>query len=244
MIAREKGRVLLVEHDLPTLHAHGSQLSKAGFTVTEVLDASEALLHLKSDQFDVLINDVKLPDTSVLDFLRRVRAFSPNLQLVLMLGTADNRFAVEASELGGLQSLIKPIKPEILEKAATLAVRLNRKRENPAAVGLLSVHRGVSVSFTATEAKNEFGRLLEKAILGDVVVITRRDTPKAVLISIEEFNALSTAPEARINALSGEFDALLARMQQPTSRHAMQAAFRASPEQLGRAAVEAARKRG
>jgi antitoxin Phd len=244
MIAGEKGRVLLVEHDLPTLHAYGSQLSKAGFTVTEVLDASEALLHLKSDQFDVLINDVKLPDTSVLDFLRRVRAFSPNLQLVLMLGTADNRFAVEASELGGLQSLIKPIKPEILEKAATLAVRLNRKRENPAAVGLLSVHRGVSVSFTATEAKNEFGRLLEKAILGDVVVITRRDTPKAVLISIEEFNALSTAPEARINALSGEFDALLARMQQPTSRHAMQAAFRASPEQLGRAAVEAARKRG
>ena len=54
MIAREKGRVLLVEHDLPTLHAYGSQLSKAGFTVTEVLDASEALLHLKSDQFNVL----------------------------------------------------------------------------------------------------------------------------------------------------------------------------------------------
>jgi antitoxin Phd len=244
MIAREKGRVLLVEHDIPTLHAYGSQLSKAGFTVTEVPEASKALLHLKNDQFDVLINDVKLPDTNGLDFLRRVRTFSPNLPLVLMLETADNRFAVEASELGGLQSLIKPIKPEILEKAATLAVRLNRKRENPAAVGVLSVHRGVSVSFTATEAKNEFGRLLEKAILGDVVVITRRDTPKAVLISIEEFNALSNAPEARINALSAEFDALLARMQQPTSRHAMQAAFRASPEQLGRAAVEAARKRG
>ncbi|MGA7925252.1 MAG: type II toxin-antitoxin system prevent-host-death family antitoxin [Candidatus Sulfotelmatobacter sp.] len=244
MIAREKGRVLLVEHDIPTLHAYGSQLSKAGFTVTEVPEASKALLHLKNDQFDVLINDVKLPDTNGLDFLRRVRTFSPNLQLVLMLETADNRFAVEASELGGFQSLIKPIEPEILEKAATLAVRLNRKRENPAAVGVLSVHRGVSVSFTATEAKNEFGRLLEKAILGDVVVITRRDTPKAVLISIEEFNALSNAPEARINALSGEFDALLARMQQPTSRHAMQAAFRASPEQLGRAAVEAARKRG
>lgn len=244
MIAREKGRVLLVEHDIPTLHAYSSQLSKAGFTVTEVPEASKALLHLKNDQFDVLINDVKLPDTNGLDFLRRVRTFSPNLPLVLMLETADNRFAVEASELGGFQSLIKPIMPEILEKAATLAVRLNRKRENPAAVGVLSVHRGVSVSFTATEAKNEFGRLLEKAILGDVVVITRRDTPKAVLISIEEFNALSNAPEARINALSGEFDALLAGMQQPTSRHAMQAAFRASPEQLGKAAVEAARKRG
>ncbi|MGD0164901.1 MAG: type II toxin-antitoxin system prevent-host-death family antitoxin [Candidatus Sulfotelmatobacter sp.] len=244
MIAREKGRVLLVEHDLPTLHAYGSQLSKAGFAVTEVAEASEALLHLKNDQFDVLINDVKLPETNGLDFLRRVRIFSPNLQLVFMLETADNRFALEASELGGLQSLIKPIKPEILERAATLAVRLKRKREKAAAVGLPSVHRSVSVSFTATEAKNEFGRLLEKAILGDVVVITRHDAPKAVLISIEEFNALSDAPEARINALSGEFDALLARMQQPASSSAMQVAFRASPEQLGKAAVEAAGKRG
>jgi prevent-host-death family protein len=217
-----RGRVLLVGHDLPTLHAYGSQLSKAGFAVTEVPEASKALLHLKNDQFDVLINDVNLPDINGLDFLRRVRTLSPNLQVVLTLETADNRFAVESSELGSLQSLIKPIGPEILEKATTLAVRLNRKRENPAAVGLRSVHRGVSVSFTATEAKNEFGRLLEKAILGDVVVITRRDTPKAVLISIEEFNALSNAPEARINALSEEFDALLARMQQPRlpPRHA------------------------
>ena len=48
----------------------------------------------------------------------------------------------------------------------------------------------------------------------------------------------------RRRIMSGEFDALLARMQQRTSRHAMHAAFRASPEQLGRATVEAARKRG
>jgi prevent-host-death family protein len=243
MIAREKGRVLLFEHNLATLHALGSQLTKAGFTITEVSAASKAFLHLKSEKFDAVMHGVKLPDTNNLDFLRRVRTFFPNLQIVLMLEAADNRFAVEASELGAIQSLIKPIKPEILERAATLAVGLNRKRENPATASL-SGHRGVSVSFTATEAKNEFGRLLERAISGDVVVITRHDAPKAVLLSIEEFNALSNAPEARIDALSEEFDALLARMQQPASRPAMQAAFRASPEQLGRAAVEAARKRG
>jgi prevent-host-death family protein len=98
--------------------------------------------------------------------------------------------------------------------------------------------------FTATEAKNKFGQLLERAILGDVVVITRNDVQKAVLISIEEFDALSNAPEARINTLSGEFDALLARMQQPGALRGMQAGFRATPEQLGKAAVEAARKRG
>jgi hypothetical protein len=49
---------------------------------------------------------------------------------------------------------------------------------------------------------------------------------------------------ASINTLSGEFDALLARMQQPAALRKMQAGFRATPEGLGKGAVEAARTRG
>jgi antitoxin Phd len=94
---------------------------------------------------------------------------------------------------------------------------------------------------TATEAKNKFGRLLERAIQGGVVVITKHEAPKAVLISMDEYSALCNAPESRINSLSAEFDSLLMRMQRPRVRHSMQAAFRASPKQLGSAA---ARKRG
>ena len=99
-------------------------------------------------------------------------------------------------------------------------------------------------SVTATEAKNKFGRLLEKAIQGGVVVITKHDEPKAVLISMDEYSALSNAPESRINSLSAEFDSLLMRMQRPGVRKSMQAAFRSSPKQIGKAAVVAARKRG
>jgi prevent-host-death family protein len=97
---------------------------------------------------------------------------------------------------------------------------------------------------TATEAKNSFGLLLEKAIRGGVVVITKHDAPKAVLISMDQYAALSGAPEATINSLSAEFDSLLTRMQRPASRRATQKAFQASPKQLGQAAVAAARKRG
>ena len=99
-------------------------------------------------------------------------------------------------------------------------------------------------SVTATEAKNKFGRLLEKAMQGGVVVITKHDEPKAVLISMNEYTALTSAPESRINTLSAEFDSLLMRMQKPGVRNSMQAAFRASPKQIGKAAVVAARKRG
>ena len=99
-------------------------------------------------------------------------------------------------------------------------------------------------SITATDAKNEFGRILEKVIQGGIVVITKHDAPKAVLISVGQFNALSRADRVRLDTLSGEFDALLARMQRPAARAGMKAAFDASSKQLGKAAVAAARKRG
>jgi len=81
-------------------------------------------------------------------------------------------------------------------------------------------------------------------IQGGVVVITKHDAPKAVLLSVDEFNALAHAPSHALDSLSGQFDALLARMQTPKARAGMKAAFAASPKQLGRAAVAAARKRG
>ena len=99
-------------------------------------------------------------------------------------------------------------------------------------------------SYTATEAKHEFGRVLEQAILGTTVVITKHDSPRAVLISMDQFEALHEAPHLKLNTLSDEFDALLDRMQTPQARRGMSAAFNASPKQLGKAAVASARKRG
>ncbi|HEV2717017.1 MAG TPA: type II toxin-antitoxin system Phd/YefM family antitoxin [Terriglobales bacterium] len=108
---------------------------------------------------------------------------------------------------------------------------------------MLTTHKRPAL-VPATEAKNSFGHLLEKAMQGEVVVITKHDAPKAVLISMDEYTALSNAAESRINNLSAEFDSLLMRMQKPGARKAMQNAFHASPKQLGKAAVAAARKRG
>jgi len=102
--------------------------------------------------------------------------------------------------------------------------------------------RSRTASISATVAKNEFGRVLEKVIQGATVVITRHSLPKAVLISVDEFNALSRSHRAELDTLSGEFDLLLAGMQTPAARAGMKAAFAASPKRLGQAAV-AARKR-
>jgi len=97
---------------------------------------------------------------------------------------------------------------------------------------------------TATKAKNEFGRLLDTAMQGTAVVITKHDAPRAVLLSMEAFTALTEAGERRLDRLSEEFDELLANQQAPKAKAGLRAAFAASPSQLGKAALAAARARG
>ena len=134
-----------------------------------------------------------------------------------------------------------------LASAKTESPVARRRQSMPTRVATFRNSRGETLepaSVTASEAKSEFGRVLEMAIQGAAVVITKHDAPKAVLISVEDFNALSGATEARLDTLNAEFDVLLARMQTSKARRGMKTAFAASGRELGQAAAAAARRRG
>lgn len=94
----------------------------------------------------------------------------------------------------------------------------------------------------ATKVKNEFGAILEQAMHGGAVAITRHDMPKAVLLSFPEFESLVKERSRSLDDLNAEFDGLLAHMQTLQARKGVEAAFNASPTELGRAAVKAAQK--
>ncbi len=72
------------------------------------------------------------------------------------------------------------------------------------------------------------------------------DTGQVISACVKVLNwkRLRLFAESESDTLSSDSDLLLARMQGPGPRNAMQAAFHASPKQLGKAAVAAARKRG
>lgn len=101
-----------------------------------------------------------------------------------------------------------------------------------------------TVTMTSTEAQNGFGRMLDAVARDKTVLITRHNVTQAVVISAERYRALTQAEAPSLDALTAEFDAMLARMQTPESRAAMREAYGASPEELGRAAGAAARKLG
>ena len=89
-------------------------------------------------------------------------------------------------------------------------------------------HRGDFVeapAFSASDAKNSFGRLLDVVERSGMVTITRHDEPKAMLLSMDEYRALAGGRESALDVMTGEFDTMLARIRAPGARDAMQSAF-------------------
>lgn len=107
----------------------------------------------------------------------------------------------------------------------------------------LNILPGTAVQIPATVAKNNFGSILDEVMQGRDVVITKHNSPKAVVMSVERFSALARASSPDLTALAADFDARLARMQTPKVGGAIQAAFDASPGELGRAALKQFRSR-
>ena len=94
---------------------------------------------------------------------------------------------------------------------------------------------------SATRLRNEFGTVFEQATVDGAVLITKHDAPKAVLLSYAEFEALTKSATPVLDDLSERFDELLATMQTPEAKAGVAAAFNATPQELGAAAVKAAR---
>lgn len=71
------------------------------------------------------------------------------------------------------------------------------------------------------------------------VLITKHDQPAYVLMSVEHYRELQRAAEPDLQALGGEFDAMLARMQ--SQGDALADAFAMPADEVGRAATKAAK---
>ena len=98
-------------------------------------------------------------------------------------------------------------------------------------------------TISATELKNATADVFEQVAARRAVAITRHDKPRAVLLSIDQYEAL-TAPHNPpwLQQLHDEYRGLLDRMQGPEQRAAVEKLFKATPEELGEAAVWAAKQ--
>ena len=119
--------ILIVEDDITFSLMLTKWLGKKGFVVISSSSVSDAKRRLGEEAFDLVISDLRLPDSDGIDLLKWLKSTHPSLPLIMMTSYAEIQTAVQAMKLGAADYIAKPLNPdELLGKIKEL-VRVEEK---------------------------------------------------------------------------------------------------------------------
>ncbi len=129
-VAAETLNVLVVDDEPGIRQATARFLNRSGIQVRAVSDGAEALRALRTQSFDVILCDVRMPGMNGRDFLIRLREQTPQLVSTLIFATGDT-FDTDTAALladAGAPSLVKPFDFDALERLVRdIAARAARR---------------------------------------------------------------------------------------------------------------------
>jgi len=123
-------RVLVVDDEPAIRRALRAPFVELGFGIAEASRGEEALHLLRGSTFDVVLLDVNMPGLGGIETLRRIRAFSPRLPVLILTVRDKVEEKVEALEIGADDYITKPFNTQELVARIRTAVRRIRAPES------------------------------------------------------------------------------------------------------------------
>jgi DNA-binding NtrC family response regulator len=121
-------KILVVDDEQSMTQFLGIVLRKEGYEVTTVNNGREALERVKSEAFDVVITDIKMPGMDGIQVLNGVKKHDPSLPVVIMTAYASQQSAIEAVNLGAFQYMIKNAKNDEIKLVVRNALEMRKVR--------------------------------------------------------------------------------------------------------------------
>ncbi len=121
-------RILVIEDDATFNVLLKTWLTKSGYGADGVLSGTAAMKALQDRAYDIVLSDLRLPDTDGLTLLKWIRQTAPDSAVFIMTGYADIQTAVEAMRLGALDYLEKPVDRALLKQKIEEVLR---RKERP-----------------------------------------------------------------------------------------------------------------
>lgn len=126
-MSRDQSVVFIVDDDLYVREAIEDLLRSVGHAV-HAFDTTEAFLQApRIDLPGCLVLDVRLPDTSGLEFQRAQAASGIQLPIVFITGHGDIPMSVAAMKAGAIEFLTKPFRDQDLLDAVHKGIALDRR---------------------------------------------------------------------------------------------------------------------
>ena len=130
-------RVLVVDDEAGIRTFLAEVLEGEGLHVTQAANGEEAARLLDTQEFHLMITDLRMPRLDGMSLLRKVRADQPDLEIVVLTAHGTIATAVDAIKLGAFDYLTKPLSgPDELRMVVARALerrrlRTDRQRRRP-----------------------------------------------------------------------------------------------------------------
>ena len=159
--------VLVVDDELPAVQELSYLLGCDGRVgpVHTAMSGTDALRVLEREEVDAIFLDIHMPGLTGLDLARVIARFAAPPAVVFV--TADDDHALEAFDLAAVDYLLKPVRPERLERSVGRIVELREASgsggaEEPAVItveqgGVTRMIRRDDVAFV--QAQGDYARL-------------------------------------------------------------------------------------
>jgi CheY-like chemotaxis protein len=137
-------RILIIDDEHFVCEATGILLRANGYDVVTASSGKAGIALIRTEPVDLAIVDLFMPDMDGLKVVEAIRAFNPDLPLILasgfMLGQDNGQgnvpqmpgFEAMASEAGAVRTLYKPLRPKEVIEAVTEALAERDAGEMPA----------------------------------------------------------------------------------------------------------------
>lgn len=102
-------KILMIDDDRDGLSYFGEWLNAHGHTTSQLSDPCEAVDLYRSERFDVVITDFKMPGMNGIDVLKAVKAHNPEACVIILTGYADLHNTIPALNHGAFAFFTKPL---------------------------------------------------------------------------------------------------------------------------------------
>src|SRR5205085_8187914 len=109
-------RILVVEDDEYLNQSIVSSLRKDGYFVQGTRSGAEAIRILWSEEYDVVIGDLKTPGADGFEMLQWLRAYRPNTRMMMVAAVGSATLRTQALEGGVVSYLEKPLNLHLLKE--------------------------------------------------------------------------------------------------------------------------------
>ncbi|HYA48186.1 MAG TPA: sigma-54 dependent transcriptional regulator [Burkholderiales bacterium] len=107
--------VLIIDDEKSLLDLLSVVFKKEGYGVSAALSAAKAFEIIDKEDIDLVVTDIKMPETDGMEVLRQVKARHPDVPVVMVTAYGSITQAVETLKAGALDYVVKPFDVEELK---------------------------------------------------------------------------------------------------------------------------------